>query len=88
MRPAAWPHRDAHAAAEPHLHLHHLVLALWAQRPLVGQVVVVVGALVPVQSDGVPWQLEDLEGAEGKRLLVRFWFLLGLILNKREAEGL
>lgn len=43
-----------------HLHLHHLVLALGAEGPLVGQVVVVVGALVAVQGDGVLRQLDDL----------------------------
>lgn len=44
-----------------HLHLHHFVLALRAEGPLVGQGVVVVGALVAVQSDGVTWQLDDLD---------------------------
>ena len=44
-----------------HLHLHHLVLALGAEGPLVGQRVVVVGALVAVQSDVITWQLNDLD---------------------------
>lgn len=49
-----------------HLHLHHLVFALGAERPLVGQGVVVVGALVAVQSDGVAWQLDDLNDVKKK----------------------
>lgn len=44
----------------PHLHLHHLVLALGAEGPLIGQRVMVVGALVAVQTDGVARQLDDL----------------------------
>lgn len=36
-----------------HLHLHHLVLALGAEGPLVGQGIMVVSALVAVQGDGV-----------------------------------
>lgn len=44
-----------------HLHLHHLVFALGAEGPLVGQVVMVIRAFVAVQGDGVAWQLDDLD---------------------------
>ncbi len=53
-----------------HLHLHHLVFALRAERPLIGQGIVVVGALVAVQRDGVPWQLDDLNYVTGKNWLL------------------
>lgn len=46
-----------------HLHLHHLVFALWAEGPLVGQGIMVVSALVAIQSDGVARQLYDLDKA-------------------------
>lgn len=52
---------DLYGSGGSHLHLHHFVLALGAEGPLVGQGVVVVGALVAVQSDGVTWQLDDLD---------------------------
>lgn len=44
----------------PHLHRHHFRLALRAEDPLIGQVVVVVGAQVAVQRDRVLRQLDDL----------------------------
>lgn len=44
-----------HSPRVPHLHLYHLVFALGAEGPLVGQGIMVVGALVAVQSDGVAW---------------------------------
>lgn len=44
-----------------HLHLYHLVLALRAEGPLIGQGIMVVSALVAVQSDGVARQLDDLD---------------------------
>lgn len=50
----------------PHLHLHHLVFALRAEGPLIGQGIMVVGALVAVQSDGVAWQLDDLDEVRQK----------------------
>lgn len=53
-----------------HLHLHHLVFALGAEGPLVGQVVMVVGALVAVQGHGVTWQLDDLDWKKEDQLLV------------------
>lgn len=43
-----------------HLHLHHLVFALWAEGPLVGQGIMVISALVARQGDGIAWQLDDL----------------------------
>lgn len=49
-----------------HLHLHHFVFALRAEGPLVGEGIVVVGALAAVQTDGVPGQLDDLDGATKK----------------------
>lgn len=52
--------------AHAHLHLHHLVFAFRAKRPLVRERVVVVGALAAVEADGVTGQLDDLEGATKK----------------------
>lgn len=43
-----------------HLHLHHLVFALWAEGPLIRQGIMVISALVAIQCDGVAWQLDDL----------------------------
>lgn len=44
-----------------HLHLYHLVFTLGAERPLIGQGIMVVCAFIAVQSDGVAWQLDDLD---------------------------
>lgn len=45
------------------LHFHYFVFALGAQGPLIGQRVVVVRALVPVQRYGVPWQSDRSTGS-------------------------
>lgn len=58
-----------HRPPVSHLHLHHLVFALRAEGPLVGQGIVVVGALVAVQRHGVAWQLDHLDEGRGKTRL-------------------
>lgn len=46
-----------------YLHLHHLSFAAWAEGPLIAADTVVIGALVPIEGNGVLGQGDHLVGA-------------------------
>lgn len=58
-----FPGQEKTGALPSYLHLHHLPLAVWAERPLIAGDAMIVSALVPKEGDGVPGQSDHLVGA-------------------------
>lgn len=46
-----------------YLHLHNFPFALWTKGPFVSQRLMVVCALVAIESNGVAWEGDDLVGS-------------------------
>lgn len=58
-----FPGQEKTGALPSYLHLHHLPLAVRAERPLIAGDSMIISALVPEEGDGVLGQSDDLVGA-------------------------